>query len=121
MLVVEKKCYSSKDLLLFKPLIIEKLKTAKEDLLVLEESKSNNTNDTFKPFDKDEREEEVELKLNAIVRQKNFIQSLSMALIRIENGNYGICHCSICKGKLIPEDRLRSVLDATTCRDAKPA
>jgi len=120
-MLVEKKCYSKEALDLFQSLIIDKLKTAKEDLLVLEESKSNDTNDTFNQYDKDEREEDVKFKLNKILRQRKFIQSLSMALIRIENGTYGICHCPICQGELIPEYRLKLVPHTTKCIDAKPA
>jgi len=118
--MLEKKCYSSEDLMLFNSLIIEKLKVAKEELLLLEEVKnSNDTNDTFKSFDKDEREEEVELKLNAITRQKKFINKLTLALQRTKDGTYGICHCPICQGKLIPEDRLLAALHVTKCINAK--
>lgn len=44
------------------------------------------------------------------------IQSLQAALIRIENGTYGICRET---GKLIPKERLRAVPHATLSFEAK--
>ena len=51
-------------------------------------------------------------------RQLKFIQHLQAALVRIENGTYGICRET---GKLIPKERLRAVPHATLSIDAKMA
>jgi len=51
-------------------------------------------------------------------RQMKFIQNLQAALIRIENGTYGICRET---GKLIPKERLRAVPHATLSIEAKSA
>jgi RNA polymerase-binding transcription factor DksA len=51
-------------------------------------------------------------------RQLKFIQNLQAALIRIENGTYGICRET---GKLIPKERLRAVPHATLSIEAKKA
>jgi RNA polymerase-binding transcription factor DksA len=49
-------------------------------------------------------------------RQQKFITNLENALIRIENGTYGICRVT---GKLISKERLRSVPHATLSIEAK--
>ncbi|HBX21933.1 MAG TPA: molecular chaperone DnaK, partial [Porphyromonadaceae bacterium] len=49
-------------------------------------------------------------------RQMKFIQNLQAALVRIENGTYGICRET---GKLIPKERLRAVPHATLSIEAK--
>ena len=49
-------------------------------------------------------------------RQMKFIQNLQAALVRIENGTYGVCRET---GKLIPKERLRAVPHATLSIEAK--
>jgi RNA polymerase-binding transcription factor DksA len=49
-------------------------------------------------------------------RQQKFIANLENALIRIENGSYGVCRAT---GKLISKERLRSVPHATLSIEAK--
>jgi len=49
-------------------------------------------------------------------RQHKFIQSLEMALVRIENKTYGVCRET---GKMIPKERLRLVPHATLSVEAK--
>lgn len=49
-------------------------------------------------------------------RLYKFIQGLQAALVRIENGTYGICRKT---GKLIPKERLRAVPHATLSIEAK--
>ena len=53
-----------------------------------------------------------------IFTQMKFIQNLQAALVRIENGTYGICRET---GKLIPKERLRAVPHATLSIEAKEA
>jgi RNA polymerase-binding transcription factor DksA len=55
--------------------------------------------------------------LNALAaRQRNLIQHLDNALLRIHNKVYGVCRVT---GKLIAKERLRAVPHATLCVDAK--
>ena len=49
-------------------------------------------------------------------KQKEFIDKLQKALIRIENKNYGICRIT---GKLIPRERLLAVPHATLSLEGK--
>jgi len=49
-------------------------------------------------------------------RQQKFINNLENALVRIQNGTYGICRVT---GKLISAERLRSVPHATLSMEAK--
>ncbi|MDG1099484.1 MAG: TraR/DksA C4-type zinc finger protein, partial [Bacteroidia bacterium] len=49
-------------------------------------------------------------------RQLKFIQNLEGALVRIENGTYGVCRTS---GQLIPKERLRAVPHTTQTIEAK--
>ena len=50
------------------------------------------------------------------VRQRNLIQHLDSALLRIQNRVYGICRAT---GKLIAKERLLAVPHATLSLDAK--
>ena len=59
-----------------------------------------------------EKDEKAE-KLKAL---QMAMDKLEKAMIRIENGSYGICRIS---GDLIPKERLRVVPHATTTVDAK--
>lgn len=117
--------YSDADLAEFKSLIIDKLKEANEDLVLLKGSLSHSddhgTDDTGRTFNMMEdgsetlsREEVAQL----AARQEKFIQSLNNALMRIENKTYGICRVT---GMLIPKERLRLVPHATMSIDAKNA
>ena len=49
-------------------------------------------------------------------RQRQFIQKLQAALVRIENKTYGVCRAT---GQLIPKERLRAVPHATLSIDGK--
>ncbi len=117
--------YSDADLAEFKSLIMDKLKEANEDLMLLKGSLSHSddhgTDDTGRTFNMMEdgsetlsREEVAQL----AARQEKFIQSLNNALMRIENKTYGICRVT---GMLIPKERLRLVPHATMSIDAKNA
>lgn len=117
--------YPDTDLAEFKALILNKLTEAHEDFNLLKGSLSHSddhgTDDTGRTFNMMEdgsetlsREEVAQL----AARQEKFIQSLNMALMRIENKTYGICRVS---GQLIPKERLRLVPHATMSIDAKNA
>ncbi len=119
----EKSRYSDEELQEFKDIILEKLEKAKDDYEALRVSMNhsdcNNTYDTSPTFKVLEEGAAVFSKEQAgrlAQRQEKFIQHLESALIRIENGTYGICRET---GKLISKERLRAVPHATLCIDAK--
>ena len=49
-------------------------------------------------------------------RLKKFINNLEAAMVRVENGTYGVCKVT---GKLIPKERLRAVPHTTMSIEAK--
>ncbi|NPD44008.1 MULTISPECIES: TraR/DksA C4-type zinc finger protein [unclassified Lentimicrobium] len=119
----KKSRYSDSELQEFKEIIQGKVAKAKADLKMLTEAYINNndngTNDTsptFKVLEEGNAVLTKEENSKLASRQEKFIQSLEMALIRIENKTYGICRET---GKLIPKERLRSVPHATLSIDAK--
>ena len=115
----EKKFYTKAELAEFKEIILDKLKDAREEHKRLADSLrefSGNSADSinFTEYGNESREkEQVEI---LMARQAKFIDKLDKALIRIENGSYGICRIS---GELIPRERLRVVPHATTTVAAK--
>jgi RNA polymerase-binding transcription factor DksA len=115
--------YSEEELQEFKEIILKKLEEARRDLKLLTEaytnSSENDTNDTsptFKVLEEGSTVLSKEENGQLAARQHKFIKSLENALIRIENGTYGICRET---GKLISKERLRSVPHATLCIEAK--
>ncbi len=112
--------YSKQDLQEFKEVILHKLAIAQEEYTgLLEQLNDNSTKDTD-PVWLDanyvtETTSREEISHNA-GRLKKFIDSLKIALVRIENGTYGIC---VKTGKLIPKGRLLAVPHATLSIDAK--
>jgi RNA polymerase-binding transcription factor DksA len=115
--------YSKEELEEFKQIILEKLRKAKADLELLTEaytnSNENDTNDTsptFKVLEEGYSVLSKEENSRLAARQQKFINNLENALIRIENGSYGLCRVT---GKLISKERLRSVPHATLSIEAK--
>ncbi len=119
----EKTRYSDTELQEFKDLIIEKLRSSKEELAALTQSLSNpnmnGTDDTAGPY-KTLEDGSATLEQESInqlaARQRKFIDNLESALVRIENKTYGVCRET---GKLIPKERLRAVPHATLSMEAK--
>lgn len=121
--VKEKVRYSDEELQEFKALINEKLAQARSDYeelkAIVTHSQSNDTEDTsptFKVLEEGASALSKEEAGQLALRQHKFIQSLEMALVRIENKTYGICRET---GKLIPKERLRLVPHATLSVEAK--
>lgn len=119
----EKTKYSDAELEEFKIIILDKLKTAKEDCELLkssiDHSDSNGTDDTSPKRKTLEDGAEILAMEEAgknFIRQVKFIDSLNAALVRIEKKDYGICRET---GKLIPKDRLRAVPHATLSIEGK--
>ncbi len=119
----QKTRYSDSELVEFKDLLLEKLRSSKEELSALATSLSspnaNGTDDTagtYKTLEDGSATLEKEQINQLAARQKKFIEQLEAALIRIENKTYGICRET---GKLIPKERLRAVPHTTLTMEAK--
>ena len=119
----EKTRYSESDLQEFKALILDKLRSAKEELNALATSLSspnaNGTDDTagtYKTLEDGSATLEKEQINQLAARQKKFIEQLEAALVRIENKTYGVCRET---GKLIQKERLRAVPHTTLSMEAK--
>lgn len=113
--------YSDQELSEFKKLIDEKLVTARQELNYLQEQivEMNENNADIQGsdwFDDSSIHAEVELLNNMAIRQRQFIQNLENALVRIENKTYGICSVT---GNLIDKKRLLLVPHATKSIEAK--
>ena len=123
--MAEKTTYTKDELNEFKKLILEKIKSAKEDLAVLRAATANDsdngtedTSPTFKQFEEGSSTLSKEENIKLAERQAKFIRNLDNALIRIENKTYGICRVT---GKLISKERLKLVPHATLSIEAKKA
>jgi RNA polymerase-binding transcription factor DksA len=119
----EKTRYSDAELQEFKELLMDKLRSAKEELNSLASSLStpnaNGTDDTagtYKTLEDGSATLEKESINQLAARQKKFIEQLEAALVRIENKTYGVCRET---GKLIPKERLRAVPHTTLSMEAK--
>lgn len=119
----EKTKYSDEELAEFRELILAKLETAKAEYDSLRASVTNtdgndisDTSPTFKIMEEGASTLSKEEVGRLAQRQMKFIQNLQAALVRVENGTYGICRET---GKLIPKERLRAVPHATLSIEAK--
>jgi RNA polymerase-binding transcription factor DksA len=119
----EKTKYSEEELQEFRTIITEKLAVAKQEYdnyrAVLTNADGNDTVDTsptYKVLEEGASTLSKEEAGRLAQRQMKFIQGLQSALVRIENGTYGICRET---GKLIPKERLRAVPHATLSIEAK--
>jgi RNA polymerase-binding transcription factor DksA len=117
--------YSKNELKKFKKLIEQKLEKAYSEYEVFkgnisgdDDHGTNDTSPTFKVLEEGSEVLSKEENAQLAVRQKKFIQHLENALLRIENGSYGICRVT---GNLISMERLRAVPHATLSIDAKKA
>ncbi len=120
---MEKTRYADSELLEFKTLIQNKLKSSREEFVSLTTSLSspnaNGTQDTsgaYKTLEDGSATLEKEQINQLAARQKKFIDNLEAALVRIENKTYGICRDT---GKLIQKERLLAVPHATLSMEAK--
>ena len=120
--VESKLSYSDEELQELKQIILEKLAEAKAEYKYLREivtGSGNGTDDTtptFKSVNEGAETLSKEEVGQLAQRQYKFIQNLEAALVRIENGTYGVCRMT---GKLIPKERLRLVPHATLTVEAK--
>lgn len=115
--------YSEEDLQEFKAIIDKKIARAEEDLALLRSAYKNDANNgtddtspSFKSFDEGSDVMNKEANVQLAIRQEKFIRDLKNALLRIENGTYGVCRVT---GKLIQKERLKLVPHATLSIEAK--
>lgn len=120
---MEKQKYTEEELQEFKEIILHKIANAEEDLALLKNAYKNDMNNgtddtapTFKAFEEGSKTMSKEANVQLAIRQEKFIRDLKNALLRIENGTYGVCRVT---GKLIQKERLRLVPHATLSIEAK--
>lgn len=121
----EKTRYSDEELDEFRAIINEKLQIARQEYENYRAAVTNtdgndtvDTSPTYKVLEEGASTLSKEEAGRLAQRQMKFIQNLQAALVRIENGTYGICRET---GKLIPKERLRAVPHATLSIEAKSA
>ncbi|HAR38213.1 MAG: molecular chaperone DnaK [Bacteroidetes bacterium GWD2_45_23] len=121
----EKTRYSDEELEEFRGIINEKLQVARQEYdnyrAAVTNTDGNDTIDTsptYKVLEEGASTLSKEEAGRLAQRQMKFIQNLQAALVRIENGTYGVCRET---GKLIPKERLRAVPHATLSIEAKSA
>ena len=115
--------YSDAELAEFKDIIVNKLRSAKEEYTYLvnqiRHENENGTDDTgsaYVAIDDGSASQQKESVSQLAARQQKFIDSLETALVRVENKTYGICRVT---GKLISKERLRAVPHTTQSIEAK--
>lgn len=120
---IERTRYSDAELEEFKELILKKLEVARADYELLRatithtaDNDTEDTSPTFKVLEEGANTLEREANARLADRQRQFINHLRAALVRIDNKTYGVCRAT---GKLIPKERLRAVPHATLCVEAK--
>lgn len=117
--------YSDEELEEFRAIINEKLEIARDSynkvmrrLMNLDTNDVDDTSPTYKALEEGSMTQSKEEMVSMAERQKNFIQGLEAALVRIANKTYGIDRMT---GELIPKERLRAVPHATLSVASKNA
>ncbi len=115
--------YNEEDLQEFKAVINKKITRAEADLALLKAAYKNDSNNgtddtshSFKSFDEGSEVMNKEANVQLAIRQEKFLRDLNNALLRIENGTYGVCRVT---RKLIQKERLLLVPHATLSIEAK--
>lgn len=116
----EKTRYTAEDLLEFKELILKKLEETEKEYHRLKETLKNLVEAAEEQYRTgeylgNEYSEKVQVE-RLLQHTSKYIDALQRALIRIENGTYGICKVT---GKLIPKERLLAVPVAETIVEVK--
>jgi len=121
--MADKTRYSDEELQEFKELILAKMEKAQHEydslrglLMNTEGNDVADTSPTFKVLEEGAYTLGKEEAARLAERQRQFIQKLQAALVRIENKTYGVCRAT---GQLIPKERLRAVPHATLSIDGK--
>lgn len=117
----EKERYNKTELAEFRQIIMDKLAIARREFEILrnalkQESERGGDGNRSLNFEDGAETFEKENMNQLAGRQLKFINSLEGAVVRIENGTYGVCRTT---GKLIPAARLRAVPHTTQTIEAK--
>ncbi len=119
----ERTRYSEAELEEFREIITLKLESAKAEFRTLQgqlkdgnENGADSTNNNYLTLDDGADTAEKENLNHLAAHQLKFIKSLEAAMVRINNGTYGICKTT---GKLIPKERLKLVPHTTQTVEAK--
>lgn len=119
---MEKIRYSKEELVEFEELITANLDKAKKELASLKKMLNKSSDDQavstgdYGSLDYSADNAERENMTQLAARQSKFVQNLERALMRINNGTYGVCAVT---GKLIAKERLRLVPHTTESIEAK--
>ncbi len=115
--------YTKEELEEFRQIILKKLEEAQKEYETLRRRmqmpSENDVMDTVHeahPIEDAYLQMEREYLAQLADRLYRFIQKLNQALVRIDNGTYGICRIT---GKLIPKERLRVVPHTTVSVEVK--
>lgn len=106
--------YSQEELKYFESIILEKRKEAEEELInlkgyldnMIDSDDADNSANAHHLADVASGEDSIHMYYTLIQRTRNYIKQLNRALIRIDNGTYGVCRAT---GKPIPKGRLEAV------------
>ena len=116
--------YSAEELEYFKSIIISKRNEAEEEMSILkgylnnmiESDDADSSSNAHHFADVASGEDSIHMYYTLIQRTRNYINQLNRALVRIENGTYGVCRAT---GKPIPKGRLEAVPHTRYGVDAK--
>jgi len=106
--------YSLEELSYFRQLILNKRRDAEEEIVRLQNTineqrladEADNSSNAHHIGDMGSEEQELNLNYMLLQRTKAYVNQLNRALVRIENGTYGICRAT---GNRIPKGRLEIV------------
>jgi len=114
----EKARYSDVELAEFKKLIDNKIEDGHKNYKIYFEQIEKYTNTVLKKNGRDSEQEvaAIERLKTMSARQEKHLQHLEEALMRIKDGDYGVCQES---GKLISKERLQAMPNATLSIQAK--
>ncbi|MDW8089716.1 MAG: TraR/DksA family transcriptional regulator [Bacteroidia bacterium] len=116
----EKTRYTAEELAEFKELILKKLEETEREYHRLKESLKEliaAAEDQYRTGEYTGAEYSEKLQLERLLAHTGkYLDALRRALVRIENGTYGICKVT---GKLIPKERLLAVPVAETLLEVK--
>lgn len=113
----EKTRYTDEELQEFRAVILEKIEQAQASYDQLAAAlEADESNPAYKVMEEGANTLSKEQASQRAQRAMEFINKLKAALVRIDNGTYGICRVT---GKLIPKGRLMAVPHATTSIEGK--
>lgn len=113
-MVMDRSPYTAEELEEFRALILEKREEAQQEIEMMkgvldeliEAEAAESSANAHHMADIASDEESIQLYYRLIHRTRNYLRQLDRALMRIENGTYGICRAT---GQKIPKGRLMAV------------